>query len=85
MNFEDLTHADLEKTQGVVTTYNDLAVEQLPMYYDRVETDRVFQIMFDNAFKGLNDMNDKLKKELEAEDGDKRIFKKVDLSIDRVE
>lgn len=82
MNFEDLTKTDADKSRGVVSTYNDLPVEQTPMYYDRDETDRTFKIMFDNAMKGLTDLNDKLKNEVEKET---KIFKKVDLSIDKVD
>ena len=81
MNFDDMTKTDADKTRGVVLTYNDIPVEQQQMYYDRDETDKTYRVMFDNAMKGLTDLNDKLKDEVEKE---AHVGKKVDLSIDKV-
>lgn len=81
MNFDDLTKAEADKSKGVISTYNDIPVEQQQMYYDRDETDKAYRVMFDNAMKGLSDLNSKLKDEVEKES---HVGKKVDLSIDKV-
>jgi hypothetical protein len=54
-----------KEDRGKLNAYNEIPVKMRDYYYDAYSTDSNIKDTFDDMAKDLNDVNDKLKKELE--------------------